>query len=63
MAQCQRAEEQLQIPNASSEPTLPTGTLETAWQVTPPPGFLGVMACLQRDPLPVDAYKALLDPL
>ena len=39
------------------------GMLETAWQVTPPPGFWGVMACLQRDLLSVDADEAPPDPL
>ena len=32
-------------------------------QVTPPPGFQGVMTCLQRDPLPLDAHEAPPDPL
>ena len=39
------------------------GTLETTWQVTPPPGFWGVTACLQRDPSLVDAHEAHPDPL
>ena len=39
------------------------GMLETAQQVTPPPGFQGVMACLWRDPSLVAAYEVLLDPL
>ena len=37
--------------------------LETLQQVIPPPGFWGVMTCLQRDPLPVDAHEAPPDPL
>ena len=61
MAQCQRAEEQIQ--NMRSEPTLPTGMLETLQQVVSPPGFWGVMTCLWRDPSPVDAHEAPLDPL
>ena len=61
MAQCQRAEEQIQ--NMRSEPTLPTGTLETSQQVIPPPGFWEIMTCLWRDPLPVDAHEAPPDPL
>ena len=44
-------------------PTSPIGPLEIAWQVTPPLGFQGVLSCLQRDPLPVAAHKAPLDPL
>ena len=37
--------------------------LEIAQQVTPPPGFLGVMACLQKDPLPEKAHEAPPNPL
>ena len=61
MAQYQRAEEQIE--NTRSEPTSPTGMLESLWQVTPPPGFWGVMICLQRDLAPVDAHEAPPDPL
>ena len=63
MPQHQWVEEQLQIQNTRSEPTLPTGTLEIVWQVTPPPGFHRVMACLQRDLSPVDAHEASPGPL
>ena len=45
------------------QPTSSTGMLETLWQVTPPPGFRGVMTCLQRDLLPVDTHEAPPDPL
>ena len=31
--------------------------LEIAWQVTPPPGFLGVMACLRKDPSPEKTHE------
>ena len=63
MAQHQRAEELSQVQSTRSEPTSPMGTPETAWPVTPPPGFQGVTACLQRDPSPVVAYEAPQDPL
>ena len=63
MVWCWRAEEELQTQNARSEPTLPTGTLKTAWQMTPPQAFWGVMVCLWRDLLLVDAYEAPLDTL
>ena len=46
-----------------SEPTLPTGPLETAQQVTPPLDFQEVMTCLWKDPLPAAAHEALLEPL
>ena len=39
------------------------GMLETLQQLTPYPGFWGVMACLRRDPSLVVAYEALWDPL
>ena len=63
MAQCQREDEELKVPCKKSEPTLPTKVLEIAQQVTPPPGFLGVMACLRRDPSLEKAHGAPLDPL
>ena len=63
MAQQQRAEEKLKIENMRSESTLPTSALEITQQVIPPPGFLGVMACLCRDPLPVDVHEAPPDPI
>ena len=37
--------------------------LEIAWQVTLPPGFLGVTACLQRDPLLEKAHEVPPDPI
>ena len=63
MARCQRADEELKVLSTKSEPTMLTKALEIAWQVTPPPGFLGVMACLQKDPLLEEAHEAPLDPL
>ena len=46
-----------------SEPPLPTKELEMVWQVMPPPGFMGVTACLQRDQSPEKVHKVLQDPL
>ena len=63
MAQQWRAEEKLKIESMRLEPTSPTNVLEIMWQVTPPPGFWGVMACLQRDWLLVDVHEAPLGPL
>ena len=63
MAQCWRVEEQLQVQNVRSEPMLPKEMLEPVQKVTPPPGFQGVMACLQRDLSLVVAYEAPPDPL
>ena len=63
MTQCQRADEELKVQSTKSEPTSPTKALEIAWQVTPPLGFLGVIACLQKDPLPEKAHEAPPDPL
>ena len=37
--------------------------LEIAWWVTPPPGFLGVTACLQKNPSLEKAHEVPLDPL
>ena len=42
---------------------MPTKTLEIAWEVTPPAGFLGVMACLWKDPSPEKAHEAPPDSL
>ena len=63
MARCQRADEQLKTQCTKSEPTLPTRMLEIAQQVTPPPGFQGVAACLQRNLSLVEAHEAPLGPL
>ena len=46
-----------------SGPPSPTKELEMVWQVMPPPGFMGVTACLQRDPLPEKVHKVPQDPL
>ena len=63
MVQCQQADEELKVQNTKSEPSSATKVLEIALQVKPPPGFLGVMACLQKDPLPEEAHKVPQDPL
>ena len=63
MVQCQWADEELKAQSTKSEPTTPTKILEIAQWVTPPPGFLGVMAYLQKSPLPEKAHDVPLDPL
>ena len=45
------------------EPPLPTKELGVIWLATLPPGFLGVMACLQRPQLMEGICKAPPDPL
>ena len=62
MVQCQQVDE-LKVQSTKSEPTSPTKVLEIAQQVTPPPGFVGVTACLWRDPLPEKAREVPPDPL
>ena len=60
---------QNQWPNESevhiikSEPLSPTKELEMVWQVTLPPGFTGVMTCLQRDQSLEKVHKVPQDPL
>ena len=49
--------------STSSEPPSPTRELEVVWQVMLPPGFMGVTACLQRDPSPEMVHKVSQDPL
>ena len=46
-----------------SEPPSPTRELEMVQQVMPPPGFMGVTACLWRDQLLEKVYKVPQDPL
>ena len=58
MVQCQRADEELKVPSTKSDPTLPMKVLEIAQQVTSPPGFLGLMACLQKEPSLEKAHEA-----
>ena len=45
------------------EPPLLTEELEVVWQAMPPPGLLGVAACLQRDQVPEGVCKVSSDPL
>ena len=45
------------------ETPLPTLELEVIWQVTLPPSFLGVMACLRRDQSPEGAHEVSPDSL
>ena len=49
--------------STKSEPPSPTKELEIAQLVTPPPGFMGITACLWRDPLPEKVCKVPPDPL
>ena len=63
MAQHQRADEELKVQSTKSDPTLPMKVLDIAQQVMPPPGFLGVMACLWKDPSLEKTHEAPLDPL
>ena len=62
MVQHQWADEELKSQSTKSESTSPIKALEIAWQVTPPPGFLGVMACLWRNQSPEKACEAPPDP-
>ena len=57
---------QTERPKATTTPQetpSPTQELEVAWQVTPPSGFLGMIACLRRYHLPEGAHKVPPDPL
>ena len=63
IVQCQWADETLKAQNINLEPTSPTRVLDVAWHVTPPPGFQGVMACLQRSPSSEKACDIPPDPL
>ena len=62
-AQCQRVEECQQVEGARQESASPPRSLEAVLEVAPPPGFKEVMACLQRDPLPVTAFKVPAEPM
>ena len=54
---------ELKVQITKSEPPSPTKELEMVQQVTLPPGFMGVTACLQRDPSLEKVHKAPQDPL
>ena len=41
----------------------PTQKLEVVWKVTLTPSFLGVIACLRRDPSLEEAHEVPLNPL
>ena len=51
------------VSTIQSEPPLPTSKSEVIQQVTLPPGFIGVTACLWRDQLLEGVCKVPLDPL
>ena len=55
--------EELGVMTTQPEPSLPTEESGIIWQVTLPPGFLGVTACLQRDQLTEGICKVPQDPL
>ena len=57
----QRAEECLQT--TKLHPMLPPKSPKLAWEMAPPPGFMGVEACLQRDPSPMATVEAPLEPM
>ena len=59
----QQASEDLKAQNIKSEPMSPRKVLEIVQQVTLPPGFLGVTACLWRSPSPEKACDVPPDPL
>ena len=59
-AWCQRVEECLQT--AELHPMSPTKSPKPVQEITLPPGFMGVVACLQRDPLPMTTIKAPMEP-
>ena len=62
-AQCQRAEECLQGYQTEQDSTLPGRSPEPLPEVALPLGFKEVMACLQRDLLPLTASEAALEPM
>ena len=57
-ARCQRAEEHLQVEQPEQDLASPLPMQEVA----PPLGIKEVMACLQRDPLPVTTFEVTLEP-
>ena len=62
MVQQQWADES-KVQSIKSESPSPTKELEMTWQVMLPPGFMGVTACLQGDPLLEKVPKVPQDPL
>ena len=62
MVQWQQPDES-KVQTTKSEPSSPTKELEMVLQVMPPPGFVGVTACLWRDQSPEKLHKVSQDPL
>ena len=59
----QQQPDELKAQSIKSEPPSPTKELEIAWQVMLPQGFMGVTACLQRDPSLEKVHEVPQDPL
>ena len=57
----QRVEECLQT--AELHPMLPPKSPKLVQEIALPPGFMGVVACSWRDPLPTAAVKAPMEPM
>ena len=62
-AQCQRAEECLQVEQTKRGSTSPPRSPEPMPEFALPPGFKEVMACLQREPLPLTASEVPMEPM
>ena len=56
-------EDESKVQSIKSEPPSPTKELEIARWVMLPPGFMGVTACLQRDPSPEKVHEVPQVPL
>ena len=48
---------------AELDPVSPLKSPEPVQEIAPPPGFMGVVACLQMDPLPTAAIEAPMEPM
>ena len=59
----QQWEDESKVQSIKLEPPSPTEELGIAWWVMLPPGFMGLTACLQRDPSPEKVHKVAQDPL
>ena len=57
----QRMEEHLQA--AELDPMSPPKSPKLVQEITPPPGFMGVVACLQKDPSPMATIEAPMKPM
>ena len=51
------------LQTAELHPVLPPKSPKLVQEIAPPPGFTGVVACLQRDPSPMTTIKAPLEPM